>query len=99
MVRICHADIGGGLGGDIGDHIAVEPAIVGVQPQVYLDVGIQRLKFSNGGLIDLHLGQVGIVLCPEGDLVIPGGVKFPRQHKLACASCAMAAGEHQRQQQ
>ena len=41
MVRVGDAHIGGGLGGDVGDHIVVDLAVIGIQPQVYGDVGVE----------------------------------------------------------
>ena len=75
MVRVGDAHIGCGVRGDVGDHIVVDLAVVGVQPQIHGDVGVQRLKIRDGLLVDGHLGQVGIVLGPEGNLIMFPGVK------------------------
>ena len=72
MVRVGDAHVGSGLGGNVGDHIVVNVAVVGVQPQSHGDVGIQILKFLDGLLVDLRLAHVGVVFRPEGDLILLG---------------------------
>ena len=71
MVRVGDAHVGGGLGGDVGDHVVVDVPVVGVKPQVYGDVGVQGLKIGDGLFVDVGLGHVGVVLGPEGDLILP----------------------------
>ena len=85
MVGIGNADIGGGVRSDVGDHIVVNFPVIGVQPQVHGDIGVQRFKIGDGLLVDGHLGQVGVVLCPEGDLKIPPCVEGVRDHKCSGA--------------
>ena len=75
MVGIGDAHIGGGVGGDVGDHIVINAAVIGVKPQIDLDIGVKGLKIGDGLLINSHLGQVGVVFGPEGDLVLPGFIK------------------------
>ena len=75
MVGIGDAHIGGGVGGNVGDHVVVNAAVIGIKPQIDLDIGVKCLKIGDGLLINGHLGQVGVVFCPEGDLVLPGFVK------------------------
>ena len=78
MVGVGDAHVGRGIGGDIGDHIVVDLAIVGVQPQLHCDIGVQRLKVGDGLVVDVHLRFVGVVLGPEGDLILPRLVKAVR---------------------
>ncbi len=74
VIRVGDTDIRRGAGGDIGDHIVENPAVVGVEFHIDLDVGIERLKISDGFFVDIGLVFVGIVLCPEGDLIFLGGI-------------------------
>ena len=78
VVGVGDADVGGGVGCDVGDDVVVDFAVIRVQPEIHGDVGIQRFKVRNGLLVDVHLSHVGIVFCPEGDLIAPGGVKVVR---------------------
>ena len=98
MVRIGDAHIGGSIGCDIGDDIIVDTAVIGVKPQIHGDIGIQRLKIRNGFLVNIRLGHVGIILGPEGDLVIAGGVEFLRYSEGNPFHLAVAAGKYQCQQ-
>ena len=94
MVRISDADIGSGVRGDVGDNVVIQPSIIGIQPQIDFDIGIELFKTGNGLLVDLHLRQVGIVFCPEGDLVIPAGVKAFRNRKGIQTSGTVTTGKH-----
>ena len=81
MIWIGDANIGGGTGRDIGNHIVIDVSIVCVQPNVYRDIGVQGLKSVYGLLINFCLGFVGIVLCPKGDAKWFCLVKGIRQRK------------------
>ena len=61
MVRIGDADIGRGIGGNIGDDVIVYPAVVRIQAQVYRYVRIQVLEIRNGLIVNVGLSLVGIV--------------------------------------
>ena len=76
MVGIGDADIGRGIGGNIGDHVIVYSAIIRIQPQVHSHIGIEGLEILDGLLIDSGLGLVGVVLGPKGDLIILLRIKF-----------------------
>ena len=93
VVGVSDAHIGGGIRGDVGDDIVVDLAIVGIQPQVDRDVGIQLLEAGDGTIVDLHLGHLGIVLGPEGNFVIPGGVEGFRNFENLLLLRAVAGGE------
>ena len=93
VVGIGDADIGGGVRCDIGNDIVVNLAVVRIQPQIYRDIGIQRFEVRNGLLVDLHLGHVGIVLCPEGNLEITGRIKGFRDFKNLLLRGAVTAGK------
>ena len=95
VVGVGNAHVGGGIGGDVGDDIVVDLAVVGIQPQIHGDVGVERLEIRNGLLVDVHLGHVGIVFGPEGDLIVPGGVELLRDHKGGFLLGAVAAAESQ----
>ena len=71
MVRVGDAHVGGGSRGDVGDHVVIDVPVVGVQPQIHGDVGVQLLKIRDGLLVDVGLGHVGVVLRPKGDLIVP----------------------------
>ena len=71
MIGIGDADVGRGAGGNVGDNVVIDLAVVGVQAQLDPDVGIERLEIADGLLIDLGLGFVGVVLGPEADLIFP----------------------------
>ena len=70
MVRVGDAHVGGGAGGDVGDNVVVDVAVVGVQPQVHGDVGVQPLELRNGLAVDVRLELVGVVFRPEGDFIV-----------------------------
>lgn len=65
MVGIGDADVGGGPGGDIGDHVVVDLSIVCIQPQVYRDIGIQGLEILNGLFVNVRLTLVGVILAQK----------------------------------
>ena len=96
MVRIGDAHVGRGVRGDVGDHVVIDAAVVGVQLHRYRDVGIQGLEVRDGLLVDLGLGLVGVVLGPEGDLILPRGIEALGHLEGAAALGAVAAGERQR---
>ena len=56
MVRIGDADIRGGIGGNIGDNVIIDSAVVRIQAQVYRNIGIKRLKVLNGFFVNIRLG-------------------------------------------
>ena len=70
MVGIGNADIRRRIGLNVGDNVVVNTAIVGIQTQLNLDVGIKCFKIGNRLLIYARLSDVGIVLGPEGQLVL-----------------------------
>ena len=76
MVGIGNADIGCGICGNIGDDIVIDLAIVGIKPQIHLNVGIAFFKSGDGVFVDLYLRHVGVVFCPEGNLVVFCGVEL-----------------------
>ena len=76
VVGVGDADVGGGVRGDVGNDVVVDFAVVRIQPEIHGDVGIQFFKVRDGLLVDVHLSHVGVVFCPEGDLIPPGGVKL-----------------------
>ena len=82
MVRIGDADIGRRLGGDVGDDIVVDLAVIRIKPQVYVDIGIQCLKVPDGLLINGRLADVRIIFRPESDLVFLRLVKGLGNGKL-----------------
>ena len=65
MVRIGDADIRGGIGGNIGDNVIIDSAVVRIQAQVYRNIGIKRLKVLNGFFVNIRLGLVGIVFAQK----------------------------------
>ena len=99
VVGVGDAHVGGGVGGDVGDHVVVDLAVVGVQPQLHRDVGIQCLKVGNCFVVDVHLGLVGVVLGPERDLVLPGLVKAVRHGEGVLSAGAVAAAQRQQRGQ
>ena len=102
MVRIGNTDIGRRVGGDVGDDIIVDLAVIRIQAHIDFDVGIDRLEVRDGLFIYGGLGLVGIVLGPEGELELPGSIKGFRYLEFRHTGGAMAAGQQpagQRQQQ
>ena len=101
MVRVGDAHIGGGICGDVGDHIVVNSRVVRIQPHIHGDVRIQLFKIPDGLLINGGLPLVGVVLGPEGNGVLLCGVKGFRHRvvKLRRAGVfrqgSVAAGEQQ----
>ena len=76
----------------------VDAAVVRVQLHRHRDVGIQGLEALDGLLVDLRLGLVGIVLRPEGDLVVPGGIEGLRHLEPGPAPAAVAPGQTEGQE-
>ena len=99
MVGVGDAHVGRGIGGDVGDHVVVDLAVVGVQPQPHGDIGVQRLKIVDGLVVDIHLRLVGVVLGPERDLVLPGLVKAVRHGEGVLPAGAVAAAQRQQREQ
>ena len=99
VVGIGDAHVGRGVGGDVGDDVVVDGAVVRVGLQLHLDVGIQRLEVPDRLLVNLLLGVVAVVLGPEGEDVLPGGVEFRRHLKARALLPAMAARKSQKQEQ
>ena len=99
MVGIGDAHIGRGIRGDVGNHIVVNSAVVGIKPQIDLDVGVERFKIRYRLLVDAHLGHIGIVFGPEGDLIISGGIKFLRHLEGIALLGTVAAGHGQQHRQ
>ena len=105
VVRVGDADIRRGAGGDVGDDVVVDPGVVGVQPDIHGDIGVELLKVPDGFLIDGGLHLVGVVFGPEGDLIVPGGIEALRQGVLPGTlpgvrhQMAMAAGEQKGKKQ
>ena len=93
MIRISNADIGRGIRGNIRYHIIINLAIIRIQPQIHRNIGIKLLKIINSLLIDGCLSLVRVVLSPEGNLIIPGIVKFLRNLKGRKSPGAMAPGQ------
>lgn len=95
MVGVGDAHVGGGAGGDVGDDVVVDLAVVGIQAQLHLDVGVELLEIGDGLLINVSLALVGVVLGPEGDLIgaaLVEGVGHLEAHRLLGA---VAAGKSQ----
>ena len=97
VIRVGDADIGCRIGGNIGNDIVVNFAVIRVQVQVYRDIGIQGFKICNGFLVDFRLGFVGIIFRPEGDLIVPGSIEFLRNGEFRQPLGTMAAGQRQGQ--
>ena len=97
VIRVGDTHIGGGVCGNVGDHIVVNETVVGVKLQLYGDVGIQLLKIFNCFFVDLNLGGVTVVFRPEGDLVIFGGVKAFRHLEHGFFLGAVTAGKAEKQ--
>ena len=77
VIRIGDADIGRGIGGNVGDHIIVYFPIIRIQTQIHPDIGIQRLEIIDCPFINPGLGLIGIVFGPESDFILSGIIKFP----------------------
>ncbi len=93
MVGVGDADIRGGIGGDIGDDVIVDLAVVGIQAHIHVNIGIERLEIINGLLIDLRLCLVGVILGPEDDLIVSGGIQGLRDLKGTDLARAVAGAE------
>ena len=75
MVRIGDADVRRRIRGDVGENILINAAVVCIQFQRDRNVRIDRFEVFDRLPVDLHLCFVRIILRPENDLEIPGGVK------------------------
>ena len=76
MVRIRDTDVRRCLGGDVGNDVVVDFAVIRIQAQVDLNVRVQRFKPFDGVLVNGNLGHVGVVLRPERDFVLLRFIKF-----------------------
>ena len=70
MVRVRDADIGCGIGCNVGDDIIIDATVVGIEAHIHGDIRVQRLKVRNGLLVNRGLDFVGVVLRPEGDVIM-----------------------------
>ena len=103
MIRIGDTDVGRRAGGDIGDHIIVDLSIVCIQPQIHMDVGIERLKIRDCLFIDCGLYFIGVIFCPKGNLIVSGLIELLWDCKrtkpfLPMASCQQTQTASQKQQ-
>ena len=97
MVGIGDAHIGSGGGGNVGNDVVVDAAVIGVQPHFHGDVGVQRVELGNGLLVDIGLGDVGVVLGPEGDGKLAAGIQLLWQLEAGALPGPVAAGKGQQQ--
>ena len=97
MVGVGDTHVGGGAGGDVGDDVVINFAVVGVQAQLHVDVGVKLLKVGNGLLVDVGLALIGVVFGPEGDLIGAALIKGVWHLKACRLLGAVAAGESQQQ--
>ena len=95
MVRVCDAHIGRGVGSNVGDHILIDAAVISVELQRHLDVGVNGLEILDGLLVDIGLGNIALRLGPEGDLIGVALVKAGRQEERVLVLRAMAARQKQ----
>ena len=93
VVGIGNADIGRGIGCDIGDDIVIDFAVVCIQPEIDGDVGIQCFEIGDGLLINFYLGHICVIFCPERDFILPRGIEFLRYFKDLLFFGAMAGCE------
>ena len=70
MIRIGNTDIRSGVGGDIGNDIVVDLAVISIQTQIDMDIRIILFKILNGLFIDHCLCLVGVILGPESDFIL-----------------------------
>ena len=68
MIRIGDADIGRGVGCDVGNHIVIDTAVIGVKAHGDRDAGIERFKIPDCFFVDGRLNLVGIIFRPECDV-------------------------------
>lgn len=65
MVGVGNADIWRCPRCNIGNNIAVDPAVVRVQPQIYGNIWVECRKFFNCVPVNLRLCFVGIIFCTK----------------------------------
>ena len=93
MVRISNTYIGRRVGGDVGDDIVVDLAVIRIQTHIDLYVGIDFLEVLYSLFINSGLGLVGIILGPEGNLELPGSIKGFGHLEFRHTGGTMAAGQ------
>ncbi len=81
VVRICDADIRCCVCGYVRNDVVVDLRVIRIQLQRHRDVRIQRFEILDGLLIHRRLVLVGVVLGPEGNLVLLRLVKALRHRK------------------
>ncbi len=96
MVGIGNADIRRRVSCNVCDNIIINSAVIRIKTQVYAYIWVELLKISNRLLIDFGLRPVGIVLCPEGQLVLFAGIKVLWDLKLSQPFPAVTAGKKKR---
>ena len=65
MIRIGNTYIGSRIGGNIGNHVIIDSAVIRIELERYLDVGIQLFKILNGLPVNIRLRLIGIIFSPE----------------------------------
>ena len=91
MIRIGNTDVRRRIGRDIGDDIVIDPAVIGIQAHLDLDVRIKILEIFDGFLVDAGLYFVRIVLRPEDHFVLAAGIKALRDREGTGILGSMAA--------
>ena len=99
VVRIRDAHIGRGVGGNVGDHILIDAAVISVELQRHLDIGIDLLELLDRILVDIRLGDIALGLGPEGDLIGTAFIEARRQKERVLVLRAMAARQKQTRHQ
>ena len=93
MVGISDAHIRSGISGNIGYDIVVNTSVIGVEADIYMNIRVECFKVRYSLRVNIGLGLVGIVFCPEGDLVVTRSIKSFGNCKLLEGTSSMAAGK------
>ena len=81
MIRIGDADIRCGIGCNVGYHIVIDAAVIGIEAHRNRDVGIECFKVTDGFLVNGRLHLVGVIFSPESDIDLSRVIKGFRQKK------------------
>ena len=93
VIGIGNADIRGGVGCDIGDDIVIDLAVIVVDPDIDMNIGIQLLEGSDRILVDPGLILIRIILCPEGQFKGSAFIQLFGNDKRRHSPRAMASAE------
>ena len=93
MVGIGYAYIRRCVGCNVCDNVVIYFAVVRIKPKAYFYVWVEQFKVAYGLLVYPCLVLIGIVLGPEGKLILPRSIELLRHYERIHAAGAVARRE------